>query len=185
MIVGVDVDGVVVDTSTRWLEWLQKETGRELIVRGKLNYDLTVYFEEELELKGMDGYEFWRESTLYDDMEPIPGAVETLTKLYKEGHEIVWVSQLKGNHFKSKVNFLKKHFPFWFGLIGTKEKQYARVDVLVDDRTSHLNKQPADTYKILFDSNYINEDYSVYGGYTVCKDWDEVYKEIRFLEKEG
>lgn len=113
-LVGVDVDGVVVDT-------------------------LSLYKQASSHLN--DPLDFWRDEHLYDNLVPMEGAVEKLEQLSKY-FGIVFVSRLKGNHHRSKVYFLKKHFPFMEGFVGTHEK-YLLNDSLVamiDDLPDNLGK---------------------------------------------
>lgn len=112
--IGIDVDGVVVDTLT-----LYKKTSPFLY----------------------DPLDFWRDETLYDNLEPMKGAVEKLETL-SQYFNIVFVSRLKGNHHRSKVYFLKKHFPFMAGFVGTHEKYILNDSLLamVDDLEDNLVK---------------------------------------------
>lgn len=117
-LLGIDVDGVVVDT-------------------------LTLYKQASPQLE--DPLDFWRDENLYDNLVPMDGAVEKLEQLSKY-FGIVFVSRLKGNHHRSKVYFLKEHFPFMTGFIGTHEKYLLNDSLvaMVDDLEDNLK---------LFDTN--------------------------------
>lgn len=112
--IGIDVDGVVVDT-------------------------LNLYKKASPFLD--DPLDFWRDETLYDNLEPMKGAVEKLEAL-SQYFNIIFVSRLKGNHHRSKVYFLKKHFPFMAGFVGTHEKYILNDSLLamVDDLEDNLVK---------------------------------------------
>ena len=144
MRIAVDCDLTVVDTAHHWWEWLNKVTLSDnpypLFEDGVVDYDLTKYYKKELDAIGIDGYEFWRSSTLYDTLVPIDGAVEVLQHLHELGHEIIFVSTIKGSHHKSKYYFLKRYFPFMKGFVATKEKHLVGCDVIIDDRNNVLNK---------------------------------------------
>lgn len=113
-LIGVDVDGVLVDTHS-----LYKEASKHL----------------------EDPLDFWRSEDLYDNLQPMPYAVEKLEQLSKY-FDIVFISRLKGNHHKSKVMFTKKWFPFQVGFIGTHEKWLMNDSVvaMIDDLESNLVK---------------------------------------------
>jgi len=117
-LLGIDVDGVVVDT-------------------------LTLYKQASPNLE--DPLDFWRDKNLYDNLAPMEGAVEKLEQLSKY-FGIVFVSRLKGNHHRSKVYFLKKHFPFMTGFVGSHEKWILNDSLvaMVDDLEDNLR---------LFDTN--------------------------------
>ena len=111
-LLGIDVDGVVVDT-------------------------LTLYKQASPDLE--DPLDFWRDENLYDNLVPMEGAVEKLEQLSKY-FGIVFVSRLKGNHHRSKVYFLKKHFPFMTGFVGSHEKWILNRSLvaMVDDLPENL-----------------------------------------------
>ena len=117
-LLGIDVDGVVVDT-------------------------LTLYKQASPNLE--DPLDFWRDENLYDNLVPMEDTVEKLEQLSKY-FGIVFVSRLKGNHHRSKVYFLKKHFPFMTGFVGTHEKWILNDSLvaMVDDLEDNLTKFDAD-----------------------------------------
>lgn len=131
-LLGIDVDGVCVDT-------------------------LTLYKQASPDLE--DPLDFWRDENLYDNLVPMEGAVDKLEQLSKY-FGIVFVSRLKGNHHRSKVYFLKEHFPFMTGFIGTHEKYLLNDSLvaMVDDLEDNLVKFDSDK-RILF-------------GQGEYKDWD-------------
>lgn len=156
--IGVDVDGVVVDTNKLWLSWCCQNTGDlgffDLVAEDlmkfdcKLEYDLSKYFLD------IDVFSYWRSRTLYDNLLPLSRSVEKLQTL-SQYFDIVFVSRLKGDHHASKVRFLKKHFPFMKGFIGTHEK-FILADSLTamfDDRLDNLKGFPEDK-RILVGSEY-------------------------------
>lgn len=111
---GVDVDGVLVDTIN-----LYKQCSSS--------------FEDPLD--------FWRNENLYDNLTPMEGSVEKLESL-SEYFNIVFISRLKGNHHRSKVYWLKKHFPFMTAFVGTHEKWVMNDSVvaMIDDLEDNLVK---------------------------------------------
>ena len=182
MIIGCDVDGVIVDTPMLWLEHLESICNKTLPRDQMYNYDLRVYFEKELENIGIDAFEWWRQEGLYDYLEPIEGSVGVLQELSERGHEIVFVSAIKGWHVKSKYYFLRKYFPFMSGYVSTKEKGYVRADVMIDDRARNLQLFSHDTLKLMYDSKFLqndlldkNRDCMIH----IAKDWQSVYDIIR------
>lgn len=165
-VLGVDVDITVVDTGKVWLERLEQKCGK--LPRGLpevLPYNLG-------ELWGIpdSGMDFWRQRNLYDGLTPREHAVSTLEML-SEYWDIVFVSSIKGDHHKSKVEFLKKHFPFMSGFIATKEKQYSRVDMMIDDRIDILNRMPRDCGVMLFESPYTQNENAINRPHISISEW--------------
>jgi len=140
----VDVDLTVVDAVTPWIHYMNGLTGASFEVSpGQMYpYDLTSVFKHYLETEEDIGllFDYWKGRNVYDDLEPYPGSVETLSRLNDMGYDIVFASVVKGDHSKSKYYFLKKHFPFMAGCMFTREKGYIRADVVIDDRNDYLRQ---------------------------------------------
>lgn len=140
-IIGVDVDLTVVASDHMWFDWCNSKVRKQLnyeevIAAGSVPYDFGKLFGFTSPEIALD---FWCDEGIYDELEPIAHAVNALKELSRR-HQIVFVSKLMGNHFESKKSFLERNFPFMSGFIGTDQKQFARVDLLIDDRVDHLNK---------------------------------------------
>lgn len=141
-IIGVDIDLTVVRSDHAWFDWCNARStythyAQDFIDAGKLipyNFS-SLYPDMDIQLV----LDYWRQRDIYDDLTPIAGSVDALSYLSKR-HEIVFVSTIKGDHHKSKFGFVDRNFPFLDGFIATKEKKYARVDMLIDDRLDVLHK---------------------------------------------
>lgn len=135
-IAAFDVDGVVVDLSYDWWEFLQQETYFPVPfskVRG--SYDFTVHYPD---LPKELGYSFWKCRNLYDYKEPVAGAQEAVERFHDAGFDIIFVSHIEGDHGKSKFDFLKKYFPYMKGYMASREKGYIQPCIAFDDRLKHL-----------------------------------------------
>ena len=161
MIIGVDVDLTVVSSDRFWFDWCNSKVRNkldyeEVMASGKpVPYDFGKLFGFTDPEVAMD---FWHDESLYDNMLPIEGAIAAL-KLLSKDHKIVFVSKLTGNHFESKHEFVQRNFPFADGFIGTSEKHYARVDLLIDDRIDHLNNvQRHCIQPILYNTRYTQDE---------------------------
>jgi 5'(3')-deoxyribonucleotidase len=181
-IIAVDVDVTLVDTSVEYWKYLELDTKKGLRydeVKGR--YDFRPFYYRELMDRGLDGFEFWRQRDIYDHLSPRPHSIQVLDEL-SDDWDIVFASQLKGDHHKSKVKFLKSYFPFMSGFIGTKEKKYVRCNILIEDRLNHLNSMPSDVTGILFNSPHKQDE----GTYMeerifVANDWLEVKELINVI----
>lgn len=160
-IIGVDVDLTVVRSDIGWFEWCNSISDYKHSPEEFINADIPVPYDVRPlypDVNSDDIMHYWRKRNLYDNLSPIDGSVKVLEHLSKN-HDIVFVSTLKGDHHKSKVNFLKTHFPFMKGFIGTKEKEYAKVDIIIDDRISILNKTAvAGTVSIQYNTPYTQDE---------------------------
>lgn len=173
--IAIDVDLTTVDTGEAWLHWLLEKGDKECVIipNDVIDYNLSVYFPEV-----EDPYDFWRTEDVYDRLSPLPNAEKVINSLCKR-HDVVFVSAIKGNHHKSKYNFLKKHFPDMAGFIATKEKQFVRCDVMIDDRHTFLNKSTA-KHNIMLETRY-TQDEALNKVVSHCEDWEHIGKVLNWF----
>lgn len=173
-IVGVDVDLTLVDSDLHWKAYLDAvghwADASPFERAGVLDYDLSKHY---LLPPSFDPYDFWRSNSCYDVMKPKEGAVQVLSELQLMGHDIVFISATKGLHGKSKYNWLLRHFPFMSGVIFTKEKQYVKCDVLIDDRNSFLQKMPDNVKLIKYWTRY-TQDVNLTKQHSIVDQWWDV-----------
>lgn len=180
MIIGVDIDGCAVDVLSHWNTYLIGRYSMKPAYLGgkKKPYDLSEAFDIPSDC---DPFTFWRDANLYEGLKPIQGSITTLRALKDEGHEIVFVSQGKGFHFRNKYYFIDKWFPFKDAVILTKEKHYARVDVMVDDTYRVLDNMPDNVLTIKFKDDTIQLPPNK--KHLFANSWEDVYKLIKENEK--
>ncbi len=184
-VIGIDVDLTACAIDELWYKWLVAMTGKEIpSLRyamedrcGVLDYNLSSYFNQVL-LE--DGLNFFRSTHLYDMAEPVPFCVDMINLLARD-NEVVFISAVKGNHHKSKYEWLKRHFAF-DGFIATQEKQYVNCDVLIEDRNKFLNKSKAPV-KIKLMTPYTQCEELTCDA-KVCHDWYEIYNYIKEINDE-
>lgn len=175
MKIGVDIDGVALQTSQAWWEYLELDTKKSLRWDDvKHLYNVASAYSEELKWRGLDGMEFWRQAHLYDHLKPSEGAVETLGWLKGRGHKIVFISALKGQHHKSKVGFIKEWFPFYDAFLGTKEKEYVSVDVMIDDSNHVLNRFNDENVLLFKFDNHDVQPQNITVAHNTIEKWEEL-----------
>lgn len=183
-VIGCDVDYTVVDLMPTWWRWLEGITNTEKDIKSVgevVDYNLGMYFAQELDKVNRCGLDFYRQDGLYDTLKPDPISVKVLQTLHNAGHEIVFVSAIKGRHTKSKAEFLKRNFPFLSGIVYTKEKQYVSCEVFIDDRAENINKSKA-PIKIFLETNIKQWHDLEVPCVRVCN-WQELgYKVCRHLD---
>lgn len=169
---GIDIDTVVVDLSPDWDLWLMDKAGvmesRIPPPGGMLDYNLGKYYPEVTA-----PLDFWGQTDLYDTALPVVDAVEYLSKL-SHHFDLVYISHITGNHYVSKVNFIKRHLPEG-EIIATKAKHLVDVNIMIDDRLSYLMKFKPKTHLIWFYTIY-SQDLSI-PSLSPTLGWKEVYNE--------
>lgn len=152
MRIGIDIDLTVVDTGVEWLKFLEKKSGRQVQMPKDAPYNIGHLFPE---VSNEDSMSFWNCERLYDEMNPIEGSKGAIARLHEDGHEIIFVSHVIGNHLESKRRFVNFHFPYNIGFIATREKQLVNIDVMIDDRINILNACKAEgIFPLQFKTRY-------------------------------
>lgn len=168
-ILAVDVDETAVDVLPLHLQWCNIFAGTNYTFEDiGHSYDLQPFFDFD----GVMG--FWSSPFLYQKLKPKEGCVEVLTKLHEEGWTIGFVTYAKKAHLSSKCKWIKKHFPFYAFILPTKEKGYARCDIMVDDRHKYLNQMP-DNVKLIKMATPYKQDEKLRREVSVAMDWKDVY----------
>lgn len=182
MIVALDIDNVIVDTTANVVDYINERLPN---INLKIE-DITSYW-----IEGALPSEYrWIVEAAFEDramwkrVKLIDGAAEAIEKLYNEGCEIYFATATTANNFRKKVRFLERSFPFFpkdyvrRHAISIKNKQLLDVDYLVDDCTDNLTGRRR--YKsICFDYPW-NQDF-VDNGDTRRRayNWSEIYSIIR------
>ena len=173
MRIGIDVDGTAVDTSSwYWFQYLQSRYSFKegFDQYSKIPYNVSEMFDIP---EGCDPMAFWKDPNLYEGLLPIADSVDTLQKLKDEGHSIIFISQCKGWHHKSKYYFIEKWFPFKDAVVLTKEKWAVNVDVMVDDMYHVLDSMPENVLTIKFRED--TEQAPSKRKHMLAMNWQEVY----------
>jgi 5'(3')-deoxyribonucleotidase len=182
--IGVDVDGVLLDTMLHWCKWLEYMTGKKL-PEPPSTYDMRVNFEDELIKNNLDGMNFWRRDNLYDNLEVDVEAIKALTQIFAWGHKIVVITRIKGNHHKSKYEMLKRAKVPIHAFLATHEKQYVDVDLIIDDNEKVLDAfkvepRRRETKRVLFQTRYNTEK-----PVPVKTQWMRILGQVMKLSKQG
>ena len=183
----VDVDITLVDSPSKWMEFLQANCSHiyynKMCNDNPLEYDLSKYFEMKV---GVDPFDFWRQYNLYDDLSCDMEASNAIYNLYKDGWKILFMSYCfeDGSHATSKIKMLKYEFPFIseedFHFINTKNKGlYSPIaDVIVDDRNEFLNQMDGSVTCFKINSPY-TQDYSLTRDVILVDSWEEIYDKLK------
>jgi 5'(3')-deoxyribonucleotidase len=167
-ILGCDVDDVLLPMTTiHWSDWCKDKYGSGF--DAAISHPVKLYGEESLD--------FWRGEDIYINKQPNKSVVESLESLSKY-FDIVFISKLKGQHHRDKVYWLKKHFPFMKGFIGTHEKYLMNgsVTCMIDDLKKNL-KGFDNNKRIWFNAN-IQQDIQCDVAYEFSEWNDKVVKDI-------
>lgn len=193
MIIAIDCDLVLADLARIWLmdlsmRYKPTEDGLEALKNhentgAELPYDLTSLFDIP---KEDDPASFWKNSRIYNGIKPIEGSVEYTKKLKEDGHTLVCVSRVVGDHSSNKCKWIKKWFPHFDAifLTGEKliEKTLVRCDVIIEDSLKQLNAFDNSVYRLHYQTDYYQEGVVPNEGIIPVCNWEEVYGTISSLQ---
>lgn len=157
--VAVDVDETVADLLPAWLEMYNDDYGDSLRVTDITGWDLTKFVKPEC---GNKIYTYLTPE-LYNMVDPIPGALEGVEYLRKQGHRVIFVTSTpkgcEGAKLKWLVDkeFLDKKGAYGDGrvyddYIEIHDKSLIRADIMIDDRPENLFS--FNGYRILYRANH-------------------------------
>lgn len=120
---------------------------------------------------------------LWHMIEPIPGAQETLQKLYDEGHNIYIVTASDYRTCEAKFDRILPLFPWldWNHVIITNNKQMVKGDILIDDGPHNL--VDGDYMKLLFDRPHNRSFDARANGVIRVETWEEIYEAVQICAK--
>ncbi len=183
MRVGVDIDGVISDSYTSWLQELNRHYGKNITVLE--DYEMHLVFDVPWD----DMNDFFIQNTeqLLSMPQPMQGAKEGIETLLKEGHEVIYITARIPEEKEVTIRWLQKYrIPYEHVLFtGFKSKvdlinQWGMhvfvEDYLVNARSIADSGVPA----LLLNASYNQGELSE--GITRCHSWQELLMEIRRLD---
>lgn len=174
MKIGVDIDGVIVDTIRLCSKEFSKHFGYDITCE-----DITCRFEQ---IEG--GQEFINQNLeyLFCSLPPYEDAVEALNYLHKE-HEIYFVSSRRDFTYDKTIDWFEKHgiLPRKLYLTGGKPKvqccKELGIEVFIEDSTAYASDIiESGIPVIIFKTEYnqaLKNDMFIY-----CDNWKEIVNTI-------
>lgn len=183
MVIGFDLDGTVVDTPMKMIDYLNERLPIKISIEDIKTYCIENALPNEYKWIVDNGFrdsKFWKKVSLID------GAYDTIKRLYEEGHDIYFATSSLPSNLKKKIGHLTRILDFfpenyvWRHTVNIHNKQLLRLDVLVDDALFNLDKD-REYYSICMDMPY-NQTDELISNFTRAKGWNEVYDRIKMVE---
>lgn len=176
----VDLDGVLTDWGKKYDELLDssrrstdniprtKDLQQYNLMRG-MDYEQQITIHEVMDTPGF-----------YLDLEPTNGAVDAISELVEEGHEVFFVTRpWAGNPdcASEKTAWVDRYFGQWGveQLIITYDKTLIHGDILIDDKPNIKGAHEPSWIQILFDQPY---NRSERGSHSWAEGWVGVFEWI-------
>ena len=138
MIIGIDVDSTVCNTTESVLAQHYADTGEKLTLDNIKGYYIENYVGDDYK---DDFHLIFYKKEMWKRVKVIPHCVEVIKRLHDRGEEIYFVTSTEPQNITKKARFLQRTFPFLDirkCLITTHCKQMIGVDILIDDYEMNL-----------------------------------------------
>lgn len=160
-----DLDGIVADLMTKWLDAYNRDYKDQLTVEDVLHWEWHELVKPEV---GKRIYHYLSRPGWFADLEPLPGAVDALRRLSGRV-EIVIATASPKSALRDKTEWVHKHLPFIppRNIVLTYRKDLLAGDFLFDDAPRNLRS---------FRGTRITIDYPYNRDFTDCyrvRDWEE------------
>jgi 5'(3')-deoxyribonucleotidase len=180
MIIGVDIDNVLVTTTEAVLEYINERLGTNFVIEDVKEYYIENLLQEQY--RWIVPLAF-KDSDMWRRVKPIEGAFENIEKLIADGHEIFFCTSTYPENVRKKTKHIARNSNLTMKfvsdrMINIKYKQLLRLDCLIDDCAENLIGNRS-YYSICLDypwNRYIREDST--GAFYRAKDWNDVYNFI-------
>ena len=182
MIIGIDVDSTVCNTTESVIAQHYVDTGEKLTLDDIKSYYIENYVGDDYK---DDFHLIFYKKEMWKRVKVIPHCVEVIKRLHDRGEEIYFVTSTEPQNIAKKASFLQRTFPFLNirkCLMTTYCKQMIGVDILIDDY--EMNLINGSYFGILMDYpwNRNFDDASDDKIYRVF-DWTQVEPMIEYIEK--
>lgn len=178
--IGCDLDSVLNDLNNAWLSYLNKAYDFDVRLSDVIEWDMKKAYpalSSERIYAPLYREDFWR------NVKPIADSSKYLELLFDEGYDIYIVTNSNYQTMPTKIEWLKKHFPFIpiENVIITQKKQLINVDIMIDDYEQNLIGGRYN--KILFDYPYNRHIDDVDYGIARVKNWGEIYNQVHMIQQ--
>lgn len=181
MVLCVDVDGVLNNLMDVIIDTYNVKYETEFTANDITTYSLDSCFELSVakQMKNL-----FKSSNVWDKVKPLPGAQEGLQKLINDGHQVYIVTDHDPNTYGTKVEWIKRFFPFVdpSKIMCVKDKWMLRADLMIEDNLQTLLAKPY-YHRVLMDQpwNQSTHDwaYDVYR----CSNWNEIVDAVNKLKE--
>lgn len=178
MIIGIDLDNVLNNLCEAVLSVYNEDSGDNLKPYNIKTYYIDNFVKPPYQ-KTFKNYfidkRVWKRIKLIDDCQ------KYISKLFKEGHTILFITSTEPENLKKKANWITRNFPYINvrkSLFSCPVKQYmSGIDVLIDDAAHNLENAK---YKgIIFDypwnQDFVTDDKQFFR----ARSWEEIYNIIK------
>ncbi len=133
-----DLDGIVADLFTPWLEMYNEEWDDDLELAEITDWDMHQFVKEAAR---EHIYKYFDLPDFFANLKPLPGAVEALRTIHAMGHELMIATAVEGpGGAKDKIGWVHRVLPFIdrHNIYTGHKKSRIEADVLIDDSPRNI-----------------------------------------------
>ena len=134
MVIGIDVDSVIANLGEEWLRRYNLDYNDSLTSDKITKWETHSFVKKEC---GLKIYDYLKDPTLYDNVNPIEGSLEIIHQLKKDGHRVIYITTTPIETPGVKFNWLVKHRYLnkdeLHNYFEARDKSLIRADILLDD----------------------------------------------------
>lgn len=145
-VLNIDIDGVVADLLTPWLDYYNSRTGESI-----KKSDITCWDLEDCLRHKEVIHEFLYLPGVYRNLEVIGNAKKVLKELNKD-FKLQFVTDTPFHARDDRLYWVQKHFPYIKDIYFAEDKSNIKADLILDDRPENLISFPG--IKVCFDHEY-------------------------------
>ncbi len=151
LIIGLDVDDVILSLITEWLRAYNLATGDNLLPEDIIGWNIG---QQVGLMESDDFYKLLTICDLYRDIQPVCGARKVVYELLSKGHRVVYIRSCVGNTMGQKVDALvrwgfltekNKHRDF---IAASDKSLVSGVDVLFDEHAKNVDAFPRSAFLV-------------------------------------
>lgn len=176
MIIGIDIDNVINNLASAVIKVYNEDSGDNLTLEDITDYYIEKFVKDNFK---KDFLTYFIDKRVWKNISLIPDAVETVTKLHNEGHEIYFVTSTEPQNVIKKSGWLEKIFPMIDIrkrlIVCHRKTLLSGLDIMIDDYPKNLIG--GDFKGILLDYPWNKNCYD--STIVRCKNWPEIYDAIK------
>lgn len=132
MIIALDIDGVLAKLGETWIQRYNEDYNDSVSWDDITDWDTSKFVKKEC---GKKIYDYLKDPSLYDTVEPYEDAYEVVTKLREEGNRVIFPTTTPIESAGAKYHWLVRHKLMTNDrdYIEVKDKTLVRADFLLDD----------------------------------------------------
>jgi len=175
--IAVDMDGVLADTETHFIQYYEAETGEKVDRKSLLGVPESQAFPDKTAV-----HRFVHTAGFFRTLPLIPGGVYAI-KTLMEHFDVYIVSaamEFPLSLYEKKM-WLEEHFPFvsWKNIVFCGDKSIIKTDYLIDDHLKNLDKFSG--VPLMFSAShnvYANQHHRLHN-------WEEILKYFEIIREKA